>query len=136
MRTTPTERERLLDQQRMAQAPSEEGALEKRPDLRIQQAHDMVFAKFRELGSARQTLNWLREQQILLPKRRGRRLDSEVVWALPCYGTVLGMLNNPIYAGVRGSEPRRFPWKRSRRKSNIRCASIGTPPSASKMKVY
>jgi DNA invertase Pin-like site-specific DNA recombinase len=79
---------------------SEKGALEKKPDLRIQQAHDMVFAKFRELGSARQTLIWLREHQILLPKRRGRRLDSEVVWALPCYATVLDMLNNPIYAGA------------------------------------
>jgi len=76
-----------------------EGALEKRPDLRIQQALDMVFAKFRELGSARQTLFWLRQQQIALPKRRGRRLDAEIAWALPSYTTVLNMLNNPIYAG-------------------------------------
>lgn len=62
---------------------SVEGTLEKSADLRIQQALDMVFAKFRELGSARQSLLWMREQQISLPKRRGRRLDSEVVWALP-----------------------------------------------------
>ena len=79
---------------------SVEGTLEKSADLRIQQALDMVFAKFRELGSARQSLLWIREQQISLPKRRGRRLDSEVVWALPSYGTVLNMLNNPIYAGA------------------------------------
>ena len=79
---------------------SVEGGLEKSADLRIQQALDMVFAKFRELGSARQSLLWIREQQISLPKRRGRRLDSEVVWALPSYGTVLNMLNNPIYAGA------------------------------------
>jgi len=76
------------------------GALEKRPDLRIQQALDMVFAKFRELGSARQSLLWMREQQITLPKRRGRRLDSEVVWASPSYDTLLSILNNPIYAGA------------------------------------
>ena len=58
--------------------------------LRIQQALDMVFAKFGELGSARQSLLWMREQQISLPvSARGRRLDSEVkVWALPSYGTV------------------------------------------------
>ena len=79
---------------------SVEGTLEKSADLRIQQALDMVFAKFGELGSARQSLLWIREQQISLPKRRGRRLDSEVVWALPSYGTVLNMLNNPIYAGA------------------------------------
>ena len=79
---------------------SVEGGLEKSADLRIQQALDMVFAKFGELGSARQSLLWMREQQISLPKRRGRRLDSEVVWALPSYGTVLNMLNNPIYAGA------------------------------------
>ena len=79
---------------------SVEGGLEKSAYLRIQQALDMVFAKFGELGSARQSLLWMREQQISLPKRRGRRLDSEVVWALPSYGTVLNMLNNPIYAGA------------------------------------
>ena len=62
---------------------SVEGGLDKCADLRIQQAHDMVFAKFRELGSARQSLLWMREQQISLPKRRGRRLDAELVWALP-----------------------------------------------------
>src|SRR3990172_2973907 len=77
-----------------------EGVIEKAPDLRIQQALDMVFAKFRELGSVRQILLWLREQQITLPKRPGRRLDAEVVWASPSYGTVLSILNNPIYAGA------------------------------------
>jgi DNA invertase Pin-like site-specific DNA recombinase len=79
---------------------SVEGGLDKSADLRIQQALDMVFAKFRELGSARQSLLWMLEQQISLPKRRGRRLDSELVWASPSYGTVLSMLNNPIYAGA------------------------------------
>lgn len=77
-----------------------EGVIEKAPDLRIQQALEMVFAKFRELGSVRQILLWLREQQITLPKRLGRRMDSEVVWASPSYGTLLSMLNNPIYAGA------------------------------------
>ena len=79
---------------------SVEGGLDKSADLRIQQALDMVFAKFREVGSARQSLLWMREQQISLPKRRGRRLDSELVWAMPSYGTILSMLNNPIYAGA------------------------------------
>jgi len=77
-----------------------EGVLEKRPDLRTQQTLDMVFAKFRELGSVRQTLLWLREREMSLPKRPGRRLDAEVVWASPSYSTVLSILNNPIYAGA------------------------------------
>lgn len=74
--------------------------LEKRPDLRTQQAVDMVFTKFRELGSVRQVLLWLREREMSLPKRPGRRLDAEVVWASPSYSTVLSILDNPIYAGA------------------------------------
>ena len=76
------------------------GVIEKTPDRRIQQALELVFAKFRELGSVRQTWFWLREQQLTLPQRAGRGLNAEVVWASPSYGGVLSLLNNPIYAGA------------------------------------
>lgn len=77
-----------------------EGLLEKRPDLRIQQALDMVFTKFLELGSVRQTLFWLRDRQMSLPRCRSRHFDAEIEWAAPGYSTLLNILTNPLYAGA------------------------------------
>jgi DNA invertase Pin-like site-specific DNA recombinase len=78
-----------------------DGRVEKDPDARVQQAIALVFAKFDELGSARQVLLWCREQGIALPavKPAGSSSPSPV-WRLPVYGTVLRFLQNPIYAGA------------------------------------
>ena len=46
-------------------APS--GKLEKDPDHRVQQAIELVFRKFIELGSVRQVLLWFRQENICLP---------------------------------------------------------------------
>jgi len=70
--------------------------LEKDPDLRVQQAIQLVFQKFAETGSARQTLLWFRQEHIAVPV-----VDrSKKIWRLPVYNTILHFLQNPTYAGV------------------------------------
>ena len=74
------------------------------PDENIQKTVLSVLGKFSELGSARKVLRWMLENGIRMPRRLGSGLFSEVRWQEPTYGAVLGLLNNPRYAGayVRG----------------------------------
>ncbi|MFL6452127.1 MAG: recombinase family protein [Bryobacteraceae bacterium] len=71
--------------------------LEKDPDHRIQQALQLVFAKFMELGTARQVLLWLLEHGLELPVVNQR---GEPHWIRPTYSTVHQILSNPTYAGA------------------------------------
>jgi len=77
-----------------------EGRIDKVPDRRVQQAVELVFAKVTELGSARQVLLWLREEQIQLPTAPRGGGQPTVVWKLPIYNNVLSILSNPAYAGA------------------------------------
>jgi DNA invertase Pin-like site-specific DNA recombinase len=79
---------------------SRQGVIEKTPDRQVQQAIEMVFAKFRQLGSARQTLIWLREQELLLPQAVAGSAGSEVLWRVPTVSRVHQILRNPCYAGA------------------------------------
>jgi DNA invertase Pin-like site-specific DNA recombinase len=74
--------------------------IEKHPDLRVQQALSLVFAKMVELGSARQVLLWFRRERVCLPVRVRASQQDEVSWQLPVYNTVHKILTNPIYAGA------------------------------------
>jgi DNA invertase Pin-like site-specific DNA recombinase len=78
-----------------------EGHVEKDPDQRVQQAITLVFERFGTLGSARQVLLWCRQEGLALPvvKPDGQG-GTPVVWRLPVYGTILRVLQNPIYAGA------------------------------------
>jgi excisionase family DNA binding protein len=76
-----------------------EGTVVKTPDRRVQEALDLVFRKFRELWSIRQTFQWFRDHDVLLPvnpARGGRGL----VWQVPTQAFVRDVLVNPFYAGV------------------------------------
>ncbi len=73
---------------------------EKNPDQRIQEAISLVFDTFQETLSIRQTLLWLRQEQILLPSQTQSAQETKVEWKLPGYNTVRSILTNPVYAGV------------------------------------
>jgi DNA invertase Pin-like site-specific DNA recombinase len=78
-----------------------DGHVEKDPDQRIQQALSLVFERFGALGSARQVLLWCRQEGIALPVvNPDGQGSSHVGWHLPVYGTILRVLQNPIYAGA------------------------------------
>ena len=53
------------------------------PDKRVQEALQLVFAKFAELQSARQVHIWLREESIELPVKSRHGEAHGVVWRLP-----------------------------------------------------
>jgi hypothetical protein len=71
--------------------------LEKDPDRRVQEAIGLVFGKFSELGSARQTLLWLLEQELQLPTRRAK---GDLVWRRPSYSMIHRLLTHPAYGGA------------------------------------
>ena len=101
-----------------------EDRLEKDPDRRVQERVMLVFSKFFELGSARQTLLWFLEHGVQVPVSAPR---NQVVWRRPRYTTIYNLLRNPAYAGAYAygrtehcmqyeqGEPRR----RSRRKPRL-----------------
>lgn len=70
------------------------------PDRRIREAIGLVFGKFREFGSIRQVLIWLRQERVELPSVLYGSEGRSVVWKLPGYHAVNKMLRNPIYGGA------------------------------------
>jgi hypothetical protein len=71
--------------------------VEKDPDRRVQEAIALVFRKFVELGTVRQTLWWFLEHGLQLPVRPA---SGELVWRRPSYGMLYRMLRNPMYGGA------------------------------------
>jgi DNA invertase Pin-like site-specific DNA recombinase len=68
------------------------------PDRRVREAIRLVFSKFRELWSVRQTFQWFRDHEVELPANpiRGTRL----IWKVPSQSLVADILRNPFYAGA------------------------------------
>jgi DNA invertase Pin-like site-specific DNA recombinase len=71
--------------------------LEKDPDRRIQEAIVLVFRKFGEIGTVRQTLSWFLEHGLQLP---ARSVAGEITWRRPSFGVLYRMLTNPNYGGA------------------------------------
>ncbi|MFN8626238.1 MAG: recombinase family protein [Candidatus Binatia bacterium] len=101
---------------------SEEDGVEKSPDRQLQQAIMTVFAKFDELGSARQTMLYFRDEKFLLPELVRGTGGREVVWRLPRESRVRQILRNPCYAGalVYGRTAASRPAKGQRTSSGAR----------------
>lgn len=79
---------------------SEDDRIELDPDERVQDAVRLVFAKFRELGSARQVFLWLRDAALQLPVVRRNSAVRRIEWRKPAYHSVVQVLHNPLYAGA------------------------------------
>src|SRR5262252_5647796 len=68
------------------------------PDRRVCEAIQLIFAKFRELWSVRQTFQWFRDHDVELPANpiQGTRL----IWKIPSQSLIRDILRNPFYAGA------------------------------------
>jgi DNA invertase Pin-like site-specific DNA recombinase len=87
----------LLQSAPVGYIKTEDQRLEKHPDLRVQQAILLVFRKFMELGTVRQTLMWFLEQGLQVPAQNAR---GETFWKRPVYRSMHRMLTSPIYGGA------------------------------------
>ena len=76
------------------------GQVVKDPDLRVQEAIALVFRKFRELASGRQTFLWFRTHGVDLPVNKSRCGAMRVVWQRPTNSFLQNLLRNPYYAGA------------------------------------
>jgi excisionase family DNA binding protein len=78
-----------------------DGRIEKHPDQRVQAAIALVFQKFAELGSVRQVLLWLRQEQVSVPVMAPNATWGDAItWQPAIYTRILKFLQNPSYAGV------------------------------------
>ena len=76
-----------------------DGHVVKTPDRRVQEAIGLIFEKFRQLWSIRQTFMWFRDHDVQLPVNaiQGRR---GLLWQIPTHSFVRDVLINPFYAGA------------------------------------
>jgi len=77
-----------------------DGKVVKDPNQRVQQAIQLVFDKFRELWSIRQTFLWFHNQGIELPVNKHVAGQRHIVWQLPTLSFVSDVLHNAFYAGA------------------------------------
>ena len=83
------------------------GRIVKDPNLRVQQVIALVFRKFAELGSVRQSYRWFHEARMALPVNRAIGGQFQLIWQLPTLSFLNDMLRNPLHAGayVYGRRP-------------------------------
>ncbi|WP_027038781.1 recombinase family protein [Mesorhizobium ciceri] len=70
------------------------------PDIRLQEVIRLIFARFRELGSARQVLLSMTADQTHFPRPSDEGRMTSFVWLPIRYRNVIAVLKNPFYAGV------------------------------------
>jgi excisionase family DNA binding protein len=99
------------------------------PDIRLQQVIRLVFERFRQLGSARQTHLSLAAEGVFFPRPSdGKRLTC-FDWAQIRYRNVISLLKNPFYAGayVYGKSEKRIELVDGRARKSY---GHGKPPEA------
>jgi len=83
------------------------GRVVKDPDERVREAMGLVFEKFRETWSIRQTFKWFDHEGIELPVNKSVGGQMRIIWQRPTHAFINAVLHNPFYAGtyVYGRRP-------------------------------
>jgi DNA invertase Pin-like site-specific DNA recombinase len=68
------------------------------PDRRVCEAVQLVFAKFRQCWSVRQTFQWFRDHDVELPANPIQ--GTQLVWKIPSQSLIGDILRNPFYGGA------------------------------------
>jgi len=105
-----------------------DGSVTFNPDEEVQERLRLVFAKFRELRSAKAVMRYLRRGNLLLPVRPLHGpAPHDVVWRPADSARVIQILKNPAYAGayVYG---RRRPDPLRRQPGSERIGSVAVAP--------
>ena len=74
--------------------------IDKDPDQRVGETIELVFRKFRELGSVRQVTLWMRQENMELPVSDYAAGTRQLVWKPASYDMLHRILTNPIYGGA------------------------------------
>jgi DNA invertase Pin-like site-specific DNA recombinase len=79
----------------------EDGGVVKDPDAQVRHAIELVFERFKALGSCQKVLRSLRDEGILIPRRQTGGLHAgELLWKRPSESAIYEILRNPAYAGA------------------------------------
>ena len=70
------------------------------PDLRLQEVIRLIFARFQDLGSARQVLLSMTAEQVHFPRPSDEGGMTSFEWRPIRYRNVIAVLKNPFYAGA------------------------------------
>lgn len=76
------------------------GSAVKDSNKRVSDAMDLVFRKFREVRSVRQTYIWFHDENIKLPVNKSRGGKMVLVWQPPTLEFIGDVLHNAFYAGA------------------------------------
>lgn len=76
---------------------TEDQRYEKDPNRQVQERILLVFSKFFEVGSIRQTLLWFLGEDLKLPAKNPK---GELSWKTPRFSTIHHIVCNPAYAGI------------------------------------
>jgi DNA invertase Pin-like site-specific DNA recombinase len=84
-----------------------DGKVVKDPDARVQEGVALIFRKYRELWSVRQTFKWFHDQELELPVNKFVAGRQKLIWQLPTQSFLSNVLRNAFYAGayVWGQRP-------------------------------
>jgi DNA invertase Pin-like site-specific DNA recombinase len=89
------------------------GQVVKDPNLRVQEAMHLIFTKFRETWSMRQTFKWFRDHDVEVPVTQPRGGTLVVQFQPPRLTFIAAVLHNPFYAGAYawGRHPMEVVWR-------------------------